>query len=97
MRYLYLYQIPADPIGCSPDNDLGQEEEKAKKTDWGQMTPANVAPGQSPEKDEVDERCGYPTTESMRITLKREVQPQIVVQNVDTPFPTPEGEPVLME
>ena len=82
--YLYLYQTPADPIGCSPDNELGHEEEKAKKTDWGQATPANVAPGQSPEKDKVDERCGNPTTESMGVTLKREVQPQIVVQNVDT-------------
>ena len=82
MMYLYLYQTPADPIGCSPDNELGHEEEKAKKTDGSQTAPANVTPGQSPEKDEVDERCGNPTTESIGITLKREVQ--IVVQHVDT-------------
>ena len=65
---------PADPMGCSPDNDLWYKEEKAKKTDGCQITPANITPGQSPEKYEVDECCRYPTTESMGIMLKRAIQ-----------------------
>ena len=65
---------PADPMGCSPNNELWYEKEKAKKTDGCQIAPADITPGQSPEKYEVDERYRYPTTESMGIMLKREFQ-----------------------
>ena len=61
-------------MGCSPDNELWYEEEKTKTTDGCQIKPANITPGQGPEKYEVDERCRYPTTESMGVILKGEVQ-----------------------
>ena len=68
---------PVNPISCSPDNDLGCEEaEKDGEKTGNRKTGKHgcqFAEGESPKKDEVEERRCNPKTESVRIFLRREV------------------------
>ena len=93
---------PLHPISRCPDNGLRcKETEKERKKPGNRKTGkdrAQLAKGKSPEKDEVEEGCCYPKTESMRILLKKEVLVVYTYFGLQCiPLLAPEGEFVLKE
>ena len=69
---------PVNPVSCSPDNNLRQEEAKEDGEKTGNRKTGKVggqfAEGESPKKDKVEERDCNPKTESVGILLNRQVQ-----------------------
>ena len=93
---------PLHPISCRPDNGLRcKETEKERKKPGNRKTGKDggeLAEGESPEEDEMEEGRCNPKTESMRIFLKREVLVVYTYFGLQCkPLLAPGGEFVLKE